>query len=172
MRPWSRCLFTSAFFSRVFAVATVAAVALSTTSCAKVNIINTDVEDSPENRKVVEFCETYRHAVEERNVALLLKLASDRYYEDGGNTNVEDDMDYSGLKEYLASKFLNTKAIRYEIRYRKVSVTERNDVYVDYTFSASYRIPGLKGDEWRHTVADNRLVLVPVKDEYRIVSGM
>jgi hypothetical protein len=145
---------------------------LTTSACATAKILNTDLEDSPENRKVVEFCESYRHAVEERNVPLLLKLASDRYYEDGGNTNVEDDIDFNGLKDYLSTKFLQTKAIRYEIRYRKVSVTERNDVYVDYTFSASYRIPGVKGDEWRHTVADNRLVLVPVKDEYRIVSGM
>jgi hypothetical protein len=150
----------------------VVAFAASSSGCAKANIINTDVTDTDENRKVIEFCENYRHAVEERNVTLLLKLASDRYYEDGGNTDVSDDMDYNGLKDYLATKFLKTSAIRYEIRYRKISVSQRNDIYVDYTYSASYRIPGSTGDEWRHSVAENRLVLVPVNDAYRIVSGM
>jgi hypothetical protein len=140
--------------------------------CSKTYIPNTDVEDSSDNRKVIFLCERYRRAVEEKDVAAIVKLASDRYYEDGGNTNVEDDIDYAGLKDYLSSSFVKTKAIRYEMRYRKVTFTERKDVYVDYSYSASYRIPGTKTEEWRHAVADNRLVLVPDGDGYKIVSGM
>ena len=60
---------------------------------------------------------------------------------------------------------------RYEIRYRKVS-KDRKLIFVEYTYSASYRIPGLKTEEWRHPVTDNRLELVPYQDEYRIVAGM
>ena len=146
--------------------------ALSSVGCSKTYIPNTDVEDTSENRKVVLFCEGYRRAVEEKDVGQLLKLASDRYYEDGGNTNVEDDIDYGGLKDYLTSSFLKTKTVRYEIRYRKVTFTEKKEIYIDYTYAASYRLPGVKNDEWRHAVADNRLVLVPVADTYKIVSGM
>ena len=43
---------------------------------------------------------------------------------------------------------------------------------VDYTYSASYRIPTDAGDVWRHVVADNRLELVPVGESYKIISGM
>lgn len=140
--------------------------------CSKSYIPNTDVEDSSENRKVITFCEQYRHAVEDKDVGSLLKMASPRYYEDGGNTNAEDDVDFDGLKEYLTATFTKTQTIRYEIRYRKVSVAENKKVFVEYSYSASYRIPGLKGEEWKHTVADNRLELVPEGDSFKITAGM
>jgi hypothetical protein len=146
--------------------------AFAVSGCGATNLPNTDVEDTSDNRKVVLFCEQYRHAVEEKDVGGILKIASDRYYEDGGNVNVEDDIDFAGLKEYLTGTFLKTKTIRYEMRYRKVTFTEKKEVYVDYTYAASYRLPGVKSDEWRHSVADNRLVLIPAGESYKIVSGM
>jgi hypothetical protein len=139
--------------------------------CATHYIPNTDVEDNEDNRKLVSFCERYRRAVEGKDVATLLKLAAPTYYEDGGNADPTDDIDYAGLKAYLTTKFQDATSIRYEIRYRKIS-KEKELIYVDYTYSASYRIPGLKGDEWRRKVEDNRLELVPYQDEYRIVAGM
>ncbi|APS00877.1 hypothetical protein BCY86_03880 [Pajaroellobacter abortibovis] len=141
-------------------------------ACSKTYIPNTDVEDKEINRAVILFCERYRHAVEERNVGELLKLASPAYHEDGGNTRGDDDLDYEGLKEYLTETFIKTNSIRYEIRYRRITFTERNYIYVDYTYAASYKIPGLKGEEWKHTIADNRLELVIDGDSYKIIAGM
>ena len=43
--------------------------------CSKSYIPNTDVEDNSDNRKVIAFCEEYRHAVEDKDVGKLLKLA-------------------------------------------------------------------------------------------------
>lgn len=148
--------------------------ALSLLGCAKQYIPNTQVEDTPFNRKVVEFCEEYRKAVERRNTALLIDLAHPTYYEDGGNVDAQDDLDYAGLREYLETKFAETKAIRYEIRYRRVTHGRGDEVFVDYTYSASYKIPTDKGDVWRRTVADNRLELVPDDsgETFRIIAGM
>ena len=161
------------FFLPVLPVLPVLAVcALVSAGCSKHYIPNTDVEDTGDNRKVITYCEEYRKAVEEKNVLALLKMAHARYYEDGGNAKPEDDIDFDGLKDYLTSNFLKTNAIRYEIRYRKITFTERKDVMIDYTYTASYRIPGLKNEEWRHTVADNRLVLAHEGDSFRITSGM
>ncbi len=140
--------------------------------CATHYIPNTDVEDNDENRRIIAFCEKYRHAVEERNVPLLLGMASTTYFEDGGNVDAADDMDYAGLKEYLEGRFKDTRAIRYEIRYRRIKRAREDKIHVEYTYTASYRIPGLKTDEWRHTVADNRLELVADQAAYKIVSGM
>ena len=139
--------------------------------CATHYIPNTDIEDSELNRKIVGFCERYRHAVEGKDIATLLKLAAPNYYEDGGNVDPSDDIDYAGLRAYLTTKFQDASSIRYEIRYRRIA-KEHDLIYVDYTYSASYRIPGPKGDEWRRKVEDNRLELVPYQDEYRIVAGM
>lgn len=149
-----------------------ALVGLTTLSgCATHYIPNTDVEDNEENRKLITFCERYRHAVEAKDIATLLKMAAPSYYEDGGNADPTDDIDYAGLKAYLTTKFQDATAIRYEIRYRRVS-HDKELIFVDYTYSASYRIPGPKGDEWRRKVEDNRLELVPYQEEYRIVAGM
>lgn len=141
--------------------------------CSKNYIPNTDVRDTSENRKIIAFCEQYRHAVEEKDVGRLLTMVSPRYFEDGGNITPEDDIDYEGLKDFLTSTFVKTNTIRYEIRYRKITEDkDTNRVYVEYTYSASYRIPGLKGEEWKHTVADNRLELVPEGDSFKILAGM
>jgi hypothetical protein len=155
---------TALFFSALLALG-------SLSGCATHYIPNTDVEDNEENRKLVSFCELYRHAVESKDVATLLKLAAPSYYEDGGNADPTDDIDYAGLKAYLTTKFQDATAIRYEMRYRRIA-KEKDLIYIDYTYSASYRIPGPKGDEWRRKVEDNRLELVPYQDEFRIVAGM
>jgi len=140
--------------------------------CSRSYIPNTDVEDTSDNRKIIEFCEDYRHAVEDKNIGRLLKMASPRYHEDGGNTNGEDDIDFDGLKDYLTSTFTQTSQIRYEIRYRRVTLTETNKVLVDYTYAASFRVPGVTNTEWKHTVADNRLELVADGEGYKITAGM
>ncbi|HEX7454020.1 MAG TPA: hypothetical protein VF294_17125, partial [Polyangiaceae bacterium] len=75
--------------------------ALTTLGCTHQYIANTDVEDNDFNRKVIEYCENYRHAVEQRNTARLLKMAHPSYYEDGGNVDASDDLDYAGLENYL-----------------------------------------------------------------------
>jgi len=143
------------------------------TACAGHYIPNTDVEDNQKNRKIIDFCEQYRHAVELRNVPALLKLADSRYYEDGGNADASDDLDFAGLQEYLEGRFKDTRAIRYEIRYRRVGDGRKEQsIYVDFTFSASYKIPTPDGELWHREVADNRLELIPAGESFKILSGM
>jgi hypothetical protein len=140
--------------------------------CSKTNIPNTDVEDSSENRKVIAFCEKYRRAVEDRDVDTLIGMVSPRYFETGGNAKSGDDIDYNGLRQYLTTKFKQTKAIRYEIRYRRISETENKVINVDFTYTASFQIPTEKGDMWHRSVRDNRLTLLRDKDDFKIIGGM
>ncbi len=141
--------------------------------CGANLIPNTDVDDTDFNRGVIRFCEEYRRAVERRNIAMLLQMADATYYEDGGNADATDDLDYPGLKEYLETKFRKSRAIRYEIRYRRVGQGRKEIVYVDYTYTASYKLTTDGGEVWRRTVADNRLELLPKGDDkFKIISGM
>jgi hypothetical protein len=148
------------------------ALAFAIAGCSTAYIPNTEVEDTAQNRKVISFCEEYRHAVEDKNVARLLAMASPQYHEDASTPSGDDDMDLEGLKAYLTGMFQQTDQIRYEIKYRRVTFSESGHIWVDYTYAASYRLPGLKGAEWRHTVADNRLDLVRDGDSFKIVAGM
>jgi len=154
---------------RLLRCAAIALLVAAAPACATAFIPNTDVADTADNRKVILFCEQYRHAVEEKNVAQLLKLASPNYHQ---RAAVDEDVDYSTLKDFLTTTFQTTDAIRYEIRYRRVTFSENNHVFVDYTFAGSYRIPGVRKEEWRHSVSDNRLDLVPEGEGYKIIAGM
>ena len=146
---------------------------LAPVGCAHDYIPNTQVEDSDFNREVIAYCEDYRHAVERRNIQLLVKMADPKYYEDGGTVDTSDDLDLDGLKVYLDKEFNQTKQIRYEIFYRDISAGRSNQIFVDYTYSASYKVPTPGGEEvWRRRVADNRLELVREGEKFRILSGM
>jgi hypothetical protein len=146
--------------------------AVSAAGCARTFIPNTDVLDTGENREVIAFCEEYRHDMEDKKVGALIKKMSPGYFETGGNTKNEDDADYEKIREFLTGDFIKTGGIRYEMRYRKITFTERNHIYVDYTFAAAWKIPGAKIDEWHHKVADNRLDLVRDGETFKITRGM
>jgi len=147
--------------------------AVALAGCTTQLIPNTDIEDTEENRAVVEFCELYRHAVEHREIDKLLTLAHPDYYEDGGNVDATDDLDYAGLKTYLEGEFVRARAIRYEMHYRRISRNDTNGWEVAYTYSASYKLPDGDAEIWHREVAENQLVLVTAADgSYKIVSGM
>jgi hypothetical protein len=157
---------------RLSSAALLAMTLAGASACSKTFIPNTDVEDTGENRHVIEFCEVYRHALEDKNVAQLVKMMSPGYFEDGGNTKSDDDADFEAIRDFLTGEFLKTSGIRYEIRYRRITFSERNHVYIDYTYAAAWKIPGVRNDEWHHAVADNRLDLVRDGDSFKIVAGM
>ena len=140
-------------------------------ACGKHYIPNTSVPDNPFNRKVIAFCEKYRLAVEEKNVGTLLVLASPDYFEDGSTPSGDDDFDFEGLRDVLVGRFSKIKSIRYDIKYRKVTV-EDEFVNVDFTYSSSFQITVSGQDHWFRKVEDNRLVLVQVGEQFKIVSGM
>jgi len=149
--------------------------AVGLSGCSHEFIPNTQVEDSDFNREVIAYCEDYRHAVERRNTELLLKMADPKYYEDGATVDTSDDLDRDGLEKYLTGRFKQATQIRYEIFYRDISIGRNNQVFVDYTYSASYKLPSpTAGGEpvWRRRVADNRLELVRDGEKFRILSGM
>jgi hypothetical protein len=140
--------------------------------CAKKYIPNTTVPDNSFNREVIAFCERYRLAVEEKDVGTLLVLASPDYYEDGGTPTGEDDFDYEGLRGVLINRFSKLKSIRYDVKYRRISHETDDVIHVDYTYSASFQVTVAGRDHWFRKVEDNRLVLVMVGDQFKILSGM
>lgn len=141
--------------------------------CGEALIPNTDVEDTEDNRKVIDFCEEYRIALEARNAARLLAMAADDYYEDGGSPSGQDDYDRAGLEQRLRTRFSRLEAIRYDIRYRRVVYfPDRVEVY--YSYYGRFQVAGSETGEshWFSEVGDNRLVLARVPDGYKILSGL
>jgi hypothetical protein len=155
------------------------AVAVVACGCTAKYIPNTDVPDTPENRDIIEFCELYRKAVERKDVVMILKLTSPDYYEDGGNPDASDDMDFVQFKKFLTGEsrdetgisFQDATAIRHEIRYRRVLYEDKR-IFVDYTYSASFRVPTAHGDQWKRKVDDNRIELIQEENGVlRVIAG-
>ncbi len=139
-------------------------------------IPNTTVEDTSENREVVAFVEQYRHAVEARDVRRLLELASPRYLDDNGTPSGDDDLDFDTLREKLASWSDRVTDVRYEIKYRRVSY-DQTRIFVEFRYTASFRVATGDGDRWARRLGDHRLILTrddgEVADgELRILAGM
>jgi hypothetical protein len=139
--------------------------------CAHSNIPNTYVEDTKENRKVLEFADQYRKAVETRNMGMLLSLASENYFDDMGTPQGDDDVDYNTLKQGLVRMRDEVQEVRYQISYRGVNYFG-NHVQVDMLYSGWFKLNTPEGPQWRRRLEPHRLVLAKENDRYKILSGM
>jgi hypothetical protein len=147
--------------------------------CASSRIPNTDVPDTSENRDIIAFCERYRRAVESRDARALLAMASPRYFEDGGTPDGSDDYGLDGLQRLLTAWADEVNEVRYEIRYRRVSVSDSNTrhMHVEFTYTGSYtlrRPAGVGADAPRSGAAAPaaaHLAIDPVRGSERAQQG-
>jgi len=143
------------------------------TGCTRY-IANTTVPDTSENRTILRFMETYRHAVEERNVGALLAMTDALYLDEVGTPTGEDDLDYGTLQGRLSAWASRVVEIRFEIRYHRVAI-EGNRITVEYRYTASFKMPNSNGeDRWSRRVADARAVLSrdPDSGDLRFLAGL
>lgn len=141
-------------------------------ACAHKTIPNTRVEDNESNREVVDFVEKYRLAVETRDIATLIALASRDYFDDMGTPSGGDDIDYDTLKTGLVRIRKEVIDARYQISYRSLTYMPDERVLVDLLYTGWFKVNTVNGPEWRRRLEPHRIVLAREKQDYRIVSGM
>lgn len=153
------------------ALSTALPLALLLVACSRDVIPNTTVEDSAENRKVVEFVEKYREAVEQRDTATLQQLASEDYFDDMGTPAGDDDMDREALVAGLERMRQEILGARYQISYRAVTYVQ-DRVLVDMVYTGWFKVQTPDGAQWRRRLEPHRMVLRRDEQSYRILSGM
>jgi len=141
------------------------------TGCGTQNIPNTHVEDTEANRQVLDFVEVYRDAVQKRDSAQLLRLASKDYFDDMGTPSGDDDIDYEALEVGLRRVREEVLSARYQISYRAITRTS-DRVLVDLLYTGWFRIETPDGPRWRRRLEPHRIVLAQQDDDYKIMSGM
>ncbi len=140
--------------------------------CATVNTIpGTKVADTKANREILDVCERYRHAMEDRDATTLLALAHPNYYEDSGTPKGDDDYGYEGLKQVLMARMAQLRTLRYNIEYRKVTL-EGHRALVDIRYDASFQLATEMGDRWERKQNDKRIELENDGRRWLIISGM
>lgn len=135
-------------------------------------IPGTQVPNSIENQQLIDRIEDYRMAVERKDAAALVLMASKHYWEDAGTPTGSDDYGYQGLQEILTGRFQKVKAIRYSMRYMKVE--RRGDrVAVDVLIDASFTLTDARGEDVRADMRDqNQFVLEWDGRSWLFLSGM
>jgi hypothetical protein len=140
--------------------------------CAMVNVIpGTKVPDTRPNREILDVCEKYRHALEERDAATLLTLAHPNYYEDSGTPKGDDDYGYDGLREVLARRLGALRTLRYNIEYRRIEI-EGHHARVEIRYDASFQLATEMGDRWERKQNDKRIELENDGRRWLIIAGM
>ena len=141
-------------------------------ACEPTLIPNTRIEDTGDNREVVEFIERYRLAIESRNTSALLALASKNYFDDMGTPGGRDDIDYDGLKQALERLREEVLGARYQISYRAVTFDTQSRVLVDMLYTGWFRVNTNDGPVWKRRLEPHRIVLAREDGQLRILSGM
>lgn len=155
------------------AIALLAFVAASA-ACKPAMIPGTNVEDTEENRKVIDFLGKYRSAVVEKSPDAVVGLCAKDYFEDNGTVDQSDDYGIAKLHDKLAADFSRTKEIQLELVVQQI---ERNDkekgiVKVAYRYNQRALVSFPAGEKWISLTDVNRLVLKESDSGYLISSGL
>jgi hypothetical protein len=145
--------------------------------CSRVAMIpGTSIPATEANREIVDTIEEYRQKLVERNVDGLLLLASDKYFEDGGTPQPNDDYGYSGLATILSGRLQRVASIRYDIQYKSIKIDSQGQAEVEAFLSGAFELQGEAGERYRRVSDFHRFVLVRVPNggtfKWKFISGM
>jgi hypothetical protein len=131
-----------------------------------------EIADTPENRAIVQLVDSYRRALEDKDLGTLRNLISHSYYENGGTSHTTvDDYGYDGLMEVFALYAQNVRTLRLQVRIRRIEIEgERANVYVDFGYNMLYIIDGQ--ERWQVDSDLNRMELVREDGQWRVVAGL
>jgi hypothetical protein len=128
------------------------------------------------NREIIDTIEEYRMKLTEKNVDGLLLLASEKYFEDGGTPQANDDYGYSGLATILTGRLQRVESIRYDIQYKSVRVNNDGQAMVEAFLSGAFELQGEVGERYRRINDFHRFVLERSTNggtsKWKFLSGM
>ena len=153
-------------------VALVAGVALLGTACGHVlTFPGTNIPATDDNRAILETVDLYRQRLLQKNIDGVLVLASPRYFEDSGTPRADDDYGYDGLRQVLEKQLVRVKSMRYDIEYRKLTITG-NRAEVEAYLNGSFELESPSGDRYRRLSDYHRFVLERDGERWKFIAGM
>ncbi len=147
--------------------------ALATSACAHSKIPRTSIDDTPENRAIIELVDRYKTAMESLDASAVLSLVSPRFYENNANSDDTDDYDFSGLEANLRQEFQKTRALKLDLRVDVVEVDqEAGTAFAElyYQVRAHHEYPA--GMQWETSADRTRLRFTKSGDQWMIVGGL
>lgn len=158
--------------NKAFSLAILASLMLAV-ACGPSMINGSDIEDNPANREIYEMVETYRVAMEKRDVDTLAAMLSSSYFENASTTATgTDDYGYEALQDTVLPLLRDhIKALQLRIRLTRIEV-EGDRAYADYEFWMKFLYADGGQEGWRVKNDFNRLEFVREGDAWKIAGGL
>ncbi len=136
---------------------------LVVTACAPSLIAGTTIEDTEDNKAVLEVLRRYKNAFEAKDAKAIIELASPKYLDS------RDSISRATLEADLEKEFAKVKDVRLDINVRRIEVT-RDRAVADYFFSTAH-IVDAPSAEWKRESDDRRMILERDGKEWKVLSG-
>jgi hypothetical protein len=156
---------------RLGALAFVLAVAVA--GCGHTRMLpGTNIPANEENLAVIETIEQYRAFLIEKNIDGVLLLASNKYFEDGGTPQANDDYGYDGLRQVLTGRLGRVQSLRYDIEYQKITMNG-DRAEVEAYLNGAFELQSETGERYRRVNDRHRFVLERTNNnKWRFLSGL
>jgi hypothetical protein len=92
--------------------------------CAHQKIPGTEIEDSSDTRAIIDVMQSYRKAVEARDVQAIVALADPTFKDDGGSSSPDDDLDYATLAPKLTERFAKLDSVRLDLDIQRIKIQD------------------------------------------------
>lgn len=131
----------------------------------------TNIPKSSENDEIIQVVVKYQKAFEQRDLELLLDMASPDYYEDRGTLDQSDDYGLTELRTELSQRFSNIDQMRYTVKIKDIKV-EGDSAYVDFHYSLLFQFKVGEVSRWNQSQDEGRLELKKVDGAWKVRSGL
>jgi hypothetical protein len=140
-------------------------------ACAHAKLPGTNIEDTPETRAVLDVFGRYKQALEARDPAAILSLATADYSDPGDPARGIDPADRAGLQQKLQTDFSKVTGLRLDATLKDLEVNG-NQARLDYFQVLRYAVATPSGEKWKSESDDARMRFVRVNGAWKIASGL
>jgi hypothetical protein len=139
-------------------------VLMAVAACSPRLIPGTPLEETADNRAILDVLRQYKNAFEARDAASIAGLASGRYLD------ARDSISRETLDKSLAERFEHVKDARLDIQVRRIEV-ERQQATVEYFYATAFLIDAA-GADWVRESDDKRMTLERTNEGWKILNGL
>ena len=137
------------------------------------------IPDTPEAKAIIQIIETYRSAMEARDVDAILAIASRSYLDRMGSPDPESDVYFQDLEEKLSSEFEDIRRVRLDIQVLGIDFHEEDTAgegplaSVRYRYDVRYQLSLPSGEKWHNALDVNEMLFRKEQDGvWRVLSGL
>lgn len=140
--------------------------------CAHTLVPGTTIDDTDDNRQIMEVLKSFKTALQNRNQEALLGLVSESYFEDMGTSDPTDDYGYDHLRNVIVPTSMKVAGkIMTNFNVHEI-VVDDDKAYADIRYTSRARLDLPTGPLWDSHREFNRMDLQLEDGRWLITRGL